>query len=114
MRKLLDALDDLGDGCKAVIRDSEGKGYNEAMYRTCGVEHALGEIIAKAVRYRNLGDVTDLYKIVTWVATIHGYDELGPDEAGRLAPTGPLPGKAPYALQLLEELQNSREPATVT
>lgn len=53
--------------------DAEGKGYNSQgpdgdnhLYQITGPEHATGEVMYKAIRYRRKNDPMDMVKAAAW------------------------------------------------
>ena len=70
-RALLFELADEMTGAQA-----EAKGYSSpetatnAVFEVTGLEHAIGEVIYKAIRYRARCEPSDLVKIIAWVSLI--------------------------------------------
>ena len=55
------------DRLKSKVGNEAGnKGYDDALLELTGAEHATGEIIYKAVRFRSKGDPDDMIKAAAW------------------------------------------------
>lgn len=69
MRELID--EGFFDSVKAKLNGvAKEKGYNDNLEQLTGIEHHIGEIIYKAVRYRSKKDPDDLVKIAAWALLI--------------------------------------------
>ena len=57
-------------GGEAESKGYQGMGEPNHLYEVTGLDHAIGEVIYKAVRYRARFEANDLVKIVAWVALL--------------------------------------------
>lgn len=69
-------IDLVHEAREIVTTKATDKGYRsvDGIYSLLGTEHAIGEIIYKALRYRSRGDREDLVKIVGWAGVILAND----------------------------------------